>query len=295
MKAILIPTDFSACATDATNAGMKLAERFNAKVHFYSRIDLPWNWKTLTEEERKENPEALQNIHIAEVLMKDIKKQYPNVEVETAYSGGSLVENIVDYVNMHNIDFIVMGSHGSSGKNEFFIGSNTQRVIRMVHCPVLVIKEKLENVDFRKVVYASSFNRNDKAAFLKFKDFVKHFIPEIHLVAVQTSSLLDPPLIVQKEAMEDYKKLAAPFDCHIHILRDFSIDKGVRFYSEEIDADLVSISNHYRHPLKRIFVGSNVEALVNHSDLPVLSIDYIEKDMEGKPDGKNKKEREVMM
>ncbi|MBK7409888.1 MAG: universal stress protein [Saprospirales bacterium] len=39
-------------------------------------------------------------------------------------------------------------------------------------------------------------------------------------------------------------------------------------------ADLIGISNHERHPLKRILVGSNVEALINHSKLPVLVIDY---------------------
>lgn len=276
MKSILVPTDFSSCAADATDAAMQLAKRFGAKVHLYSRIDLPWNWETMSITEREADKESLQTLYNAEILMENIKKQYPDIDIETALSGGSLVENIRNYVETHAIDFVVMGSHGASGKNEFFIGSNTQRVVRLVLCPLLVIKEKLKTVDFRKVVFASNFNKNEQETFLKFKDFAKHFIPEIHLVSINTSSLFDPPYIVQKGAMEDFKKLAYPLDCQTHIFKDFSIDKGVRYFAEEIGAQLIAISNHHRHPLKRILVGSNVEALVNHSKMPVLSINYEE-------------------
>ena len=276
MKTILVPSDFSACAANATDVAVNLAQRFGATLHLYTRIDLPRNWESFTEAEKEKHPEALQNIRNVGVLMKDLQNQNPTVAIETAYSGGNLTENINEYVKKHGVDFVVMGSHGKSGKNEFFMGSNTQRAVRMVHCPVLVIKDKLKRTDFKKVVYPSAFNSNDKEAFLKFKDFIKHFIPEIHLVAIQTSSLFDAPLIVQQSAMEDFRKLAEPFDCKTHILRDFSIDKGVRFFADEIGADLIAVSNHHRHPVKRIFTGSNVEALVNHSEIPVLSIDFEE-------------------
>lgn len=276
IKSILIPTDFSACAEDALDAGMQLAEKFRAKVHLYTNLELPWNWETMTETERSNHKEAVQLVKNADIFFKDIRKRYWEINIETHYSGGSLVESIKDLVAALGIDFIVMGSHGKSGKNEYFIGSNTQRVVRLVHCPVLVVKDKLEKVSFDKVVYASAFFRSEKEAFLKFKGFIKHFIPELHLVAVQTSSLFDPPYVVQKEALEDFQKLAAPLKCETHIYRDFSVDKGVRSFAEDIGADLVVISNHQRSPMKRMIVGSNVEALVNHSNLPVLTIDYPE-------------------
>lgn len=280
MKSILVPTDFSACATNAMDAAMQLAKKFEATVHLYSCLDLPWNWKTMTASQKEQHPVAMQNIYIAEVLIKDIKKKYSEVKIESALSGGNLIENINDYVKMFKIDFIVMGSHGVSGKNEFFIGSNTQRVVRSVHCPVLVIKEKIEKVDFKNVVYASGFNENEKESFLHFLDIIKPFNPEIHLVAIHSSSFFDAPYVLQKEAMEDFKNLAKSFKCQTHVFRDFSVDNGVRFFADKIGADLIVIANHLRHPIKRMFSGSNVEALVNHSDLPVLSIDYNKKNQE---------------
>ena len=112
--------------------------------------------------------------------------------------------------------------------------------------------------------------------FLRFKDFVKPFLPEIHLVAIHTNSIFDPPYTISKLAMEGFKNLCAPFHCETYIYKDLNIDKGIRGFAEDIGANLIGISNHFRHPLKRMLAGSNVEALVNHADVPVLSIDYVE-------------------
>ncbi|RMG84697.1 MAG: universal stress protein [Bacteroidetes bacterium] len=274
MKNILIPTDFSACATDALHAGMMLAKHMGARVHVYSRLDIPESWFSMDEAQKAAEKEALQNIHIAEVLFEDIKKQYPDVDIETHYSGGNLIEQIQTLTETKNIDLVVMGSHGAGGKSDYFIGSNTQRVVRLVHRPVLVLKNRLEKLEFKKVVFASDFLESEKKAFLKFKNFIKHFIPEIHLLVVRTASIFEVPYVLHLEALEEYKKLCYPFECKTHIYKDFSVKKGVLTFADEIGADLIAISNHERHPLKRMLAGSNVEALVNHAKVPVLTIDY---------------------
>ena len=274
MKSILAPTDFSACAFQATEAAAKLARRFGAALHLMTCLDIPGNWRQLSARERAQMPEAQQRIYNAEVLFNDLRNRFSDIEVKTAFCGGKLTTEVKQYVGRHAIDFIVMGSHGVSGKNEYFVGSNTQKVVREVHCPTLVIKEPLEEVNFDKVVFASSFLENDRGPFLRFKDFVKHFVPEIHLVEIHTSSLLDPPYFLSHEAMEEFRALCAPFRCETHIHRNFNVERGIRVFAEEMGAKLIGISNHQRHPLKRMLVGSNVEALINHSNIPVLSMDF---------------------
>jgi nucleotide-binding universal stress UspA family protein len=74
--------------------------------------------------------------------------------------------------------------------------------------------------------------------------------------------------------MSPFEAACQPLACHRHVYKDLSIDEGVRSFSKEIKADLVAISNHERHPIKRMLIGSNVELLINHSELPVLTIDY---------------------
>ena len=206
MKSILVPTDFSQPAMYALDAAVRLARRFNAKVFLFHRLPLPSNWEALTDQEKAKQENHVKKVEETESNFKQLINKYPDVLFETFYTGGHMTEKLSNYVNNHAIDLIVMGSHGSSGKSAYFIGSNTQKTARTVHCPILVIKEPLTDINFDKVLFASSFNENEIPAFLKFKDFVKPFIPEIHLVAVHTSSLFDPPYIVSKEAMEQFKQ-----------------------------------------------------------------------------------------
>lgn len=274
MKNILAPTDFSACAFQATEVAARLARRFRATLHLLTCLDIPENWGQLPARERAQRAETQQQIYNAEVLLSDLRSRYSDIEVKTECCGGKLHARVKQYVARHAIELIVMGSHGSSGKSEYFIGSNTQKVVREVHCPALVIKEPLGEVNFDRVVFASDFYENEKEPFLRFKDFVKHFVPEIHLVEIHTAFLFAPPYFLSQEAMEEFRGLCAPFRCETHIHHNFNVERGIRVFAEEVGAKLIAISNHHRHPLKRMLVGSNVEALINHSSIPVLSIDF---------------------
>jgi nucleotide-binding universal stress UspA family protein len=276
MKNILVPTDFSACATYATKVAFGMASQYDATIHIYTKINIHYNWINLNEEEKKQYPEDLQKIHNTELLLNEWQRiaKEKNIKLKTAWSGGELIENITDYTDDYKIDFIIMGSHGASGKNEYFIGSNTQKVVRMVHCPVLIVKDELKTLQPKKVVFASEFDEDEKKSFQYLLDFVTPFNPEIHLIQVNTSSWFGQPYVLAKATMDDFKAMCGDLKCYTHFYRDWSIDAGIRNLSEEIGADLISISNLERRPLKRMFSGSNVEALVNHADAPVLSIDF---------------------
>jgi len=272
---ILVPTDFSTCATFAVNAAVLLAKKHDAKLHLIS-CTAHIEGKPTTSNHEEEDADYKRLVKKTNLLLEDLEKN-----IKTKYGKiihkqvfGALVEAILTYTEANEIDLIVMGSHGISGKNEYFIGSNTQKVVRKVHTPVLVIKNPVEHVDFKKVVFASEFNLSDIPVFQKMIEMVNMDEPIIHLVMINTSSWFGQPAALSKAAMEGFKKYCYPLECHIHFYRDFNVDAGIRHLSEDIKADLVTISNHERRPIKRILTGSSVEALVNHSEIPVLSLDY---------------------
>ncbi|KAA3621355.1 MAG: universal stress protein [Bacteroidetes bacterium] len=277
MKNMLIPTDFSACASYAVEAGLEMAKRYQSKVFLFHNADIPNNWSALSAKEKDHIPEAYQSWKNAEVLLTDIQSKNQEIDIDIIIAGGDLVKNIEQITKEKHIGLIVMGSQGAGKSDPNFFGSNTQLVVRQVKVPVLIIKSRLKDFYFEKVVFASGFDEADKEAFLKFKDFVKHFIPEIHLVSIQSLFKYGVPYIVQKEAMESFEKLCSPLVCKIHISKHTTIEKGIRSLADEIGAELIGISNHYRHPLRRLLTGSTVEALVNYSGIPVLTIDYGEK------------------
>jgi nucleotide-binding universal stress UspA family protein len=139
----------------------------------------------------------------------------------------------------------------------------------------LVVKQPIENVNFHNIVFASDFSLNEKVVFERFLDFIKGFSnPEIHLMAVNTTSFFNQPQFLLRDAMSEFKKMASDVRCTLHIESHFNVETGVEHFAHSIDADLIVISNYQRNKLKRLFAGSTVEALINHSKIPVLSLDF---------------------
>lgn len=274
MKHILVPTDFSDCAGRALDAALLLAKKTTASIHLYSCLNIPANWADLSKEEQEKNQRARELIKSTESAFDAIIAKNPDMVITASYSAGKLLNQIKTCIEKRAIDFVVMGSYGKSGVSELFVGSNTQKVVRLIHCPVLIIKQEVKDINFKKVVFTSSFNLSEKEPFLKFKEWISIFESEILLLGIKTSFFFDPPAEVIHSAMEDFKKLAKPLACEIYIFKNPNIESSIREFSEEFGADLIAISNHNRHPLKRMLAGSNVETLINHSNLPVLSIDY---------------------
>lgn len=269
---ILIPIDFSSCSKNALNAAVLIAKKHNAELHlFHVRDDFfPWTEVSLDDEQNTINL-------IIENKLDELQDSFKSEELASTkiIRSGSFIKQLEKQAENVEYQLIVMGSHGISGKKEWFIGSNTQKVIRRVNTKVLVIKNKLESIDFKKVLFVTGLEKDNKGPFLQFLDFIKPYnVQEIHTLTVNTLGYnLEPTASLSNKA-DTLKSLAPDYHMESHLYSDYSIDAGVRHFSEENDIDLIAISNHSRHPIKRIFQGSNVEIIINHSNLPTLSIDY---------------------
>ena len=276
MKNILVPTDFSACAAFAAEAAIDLAVIYNAQVHLFHCISSSRSWAGLSQTDKEGSSEYQRQIKNVKILLKEWeeKAKEKNVLLTSSYKDGNLLKNIENIVKDLSINAIVMGSYGASGKNEFFIGSNTQKVVRSVHCPVFIIKNEFKPAEIKNVLYASNFDIKELPVFKRFLQIIEPFDPTIHLVQINISSWIQQPFALVKELIKDFADLCPPGKCKQYFYKDYSVDAGIRHFADELDVDLSVISNQQRSPLKRIFQGSNVEALVNHSERPVLSLDF---------------------
>ena len=57
---------------------------------------------------------------------------------------GEAGEAIVAAADSENADLIIVGSHGRSGVSRFLIGSVSDFVVRHAHCPVMVVRGRIE-------------------------------------------------------------------------------------------------------------------------------------------------------
>lgn len=272
---ILVPTDFSKCADYAFDVACQIAVKTKADLHIYHSANIPDDWEDM---ELSEKVNDTHNKYIALeardlLISRRDKAQEQGIKCTIHFTGGEFVTNIEEIFEKVLVDLIVMGSHGIGGKEEWFIGSHTQKVIRKYHKDVLVIKEPAPTFTPKSAVFISSLNTEDQEAFQSFLDYTDAFgIEEVHVLTIDTSSWFTQPAIVIAEAQKDFVKLATDRKCKAHFYKNHSVQFGIGEFMKENNVDLAGISYRTRHPLKRIFMGSNVEMLINRTDTPVLCI-----------------------
>jgi nucleotide-binding universal stress UspA family protein len=273
---ILCPTDFSTVANYAFDAACLLAKKLKAELHLLHNTNAT---AILANEFDDETYAPYQHAMVAaaeeQLALLKKKADARKVAVDTHLSSGDFLTNIQELMVQLPIDFVVMGSHGASGKREWLIGSNAQKVVRRIHTNILIIKEPLTELRLEKAVFATGLLPEDQKAFRNFLDLTSLLnIKEVNLLSIHTSGIFAPPQIVMQEALKDFAAIAEDYTCHTHYYNDISIVAGIRHFTQEQRMDLIAIANHPRHPLRRIFSGNTVEMVVNHAEVPVLSVDY---------------------
>jgi nucleotide-binding universal stress UspA family protein len=145
---ILIPTDGSPTAEVAVEQALDLADKYDAELHALYVVDTDameislgteqidrirsGHFGEMTEiRERAEGATA----HVAE------RARERGIDVVEDVSAGRPHTAIANYAEDHDVDLIVMGSHGRSGVRRALLGSVTERVLRSTHRSVLVVDE----------------------------------------------------------------------------------------------------------------------------------------------------------
>jgi nucleotide-binding universal stress UspA family protein len=275
MKKILVPVDFSTHSDYALEVASVIAKKQNAEIIALHMMGL--SEAVVNKNESKEVLEAMYYLKLAEKRFSEFldKKFLVGLQVtDTVYNYKNFNE-INDVAREHKADLIVMGSHGSSGLTEVFVGSNTEKVVRTSDIPVLVIKNKPKNFTFENVVFACDFEKESMMAYQKAIKFFKLFTANVHLLHVNLPNERFRSTAETEEKVREFLYLADQGNLDsldkVVYLDDYSVEDGVFTYSNKINADAIALATHGRRGLAHFFFGSVGEDLANHADIPVLT------------------------
>jgi len=274
MKKIIIPVDFSEHSEYALKTAAKLAKKHDAELlvlHMLEMSDI-----MLSASDGLQNQKAAFFIQIAEQNFEEfLKKDYLNdVKVTSVIKHFKVFSEVNDVALKHDADLIVMGSHGSSGFAEFFIGSNTERVVRNANIPVLVVKNNLSDVNFDVVAFACNFSEEAIKPYLNAVKMFDEVGAKLYLVHVNLpNDRFMSSLEIEQKTVNFLTKAESNLDKmkDVHYVSDYTVEEGVLNCANKIGADLIIVPTHGRKGLAHFFEGSIGEDVANHSTLPVMT------------------------
>lgn len=272
MKKILVPTDFSEHAAYALKVAAQIARKNNAEIILLHMLELPHQGGDAGTGAGHDVPEIMLFKNRAIERLEDLmdEEYLDGIEVSEVIQFEKAFDGVMKISKKNEVDFIVMGSHGASGFNEMFIGSNTEKVVRYSDVPVLVIKNETDAFNADNFVFASDFSDEVKKPFAKMLQFANAYNSHLHLVMINTPNSFKPTKTADKIMKAFISEFEYP-NHSLHIYNDMNVEKGILNFSSSKKADIIGMCTHGRTGFAHFFNGSISEDLVNHAVKPVIT------------------------
>ena len=137
---VLVPTDFSDQSASAVDLALTMVSRpeqvtvlhVAPSSSYFVVGDPALDWQTVNEETRVDHLQQMLHNRFSD-------EKYMDVDFEVAF--GAPAEEIANYAAKDHAELIVLPSHGRTGIARLMIGSVAERVVRLAHCPVLVLRD----------------------------------------------------------------------------------------------------------------------------------------------------------
>lgn len=270
MKKIICALDFSTGALHALDYAFMVANAFEAD------IDMVWvdfaadasNLPAISRDLRLEVKRQFDEIMSAR--NKDLKSGNLSFKLKK----GKVYQEVAAYAKAEQADLIIAGSHGVSGYEQFWIGSNAYRIVSYAPCPVITVRAAF---DFSKGIQRiimpidSTSETITKVPFTAM--LAREFGAEIHILALHSTPLVSLQKKVGRTVAEVAKLLKKGGIRHKEAaVQSDNITTAAIDYAVENKADLISIMTEKENSAANIMLGPYAQQMVNNAPIPVLSI-----------------------
>ena len=287
MKNILVPTDFSPEAHHAFVVALQLARHTHGHVTLLHVLEAPEaataNFSTFggpVNGAELPNSDGGMDQTFTLRLMEVTKRRLhalaheaaalaPGVPVHDAVEVARIGDGILVAVQRHSIDLVVMGAQGHGAMEHFFVGSNTERLIRLAPCPVLTVKHAQATFEVRNIVFPSTFTDESAQAIEGLRHVMAAFPKAtLHLLHVQSDGVDSQ---TAQPHMLAFAQRAQATNFQTGVISARSTSAGIEEFARRVDADLVVIPTHARTGLSGFFQTSIAETVATHAFPPVLT------------------------
>ncbi|MDV7139868.1 universal stress protein [Maribacter sp. TH_r10] len=288
MRNVLLPTDFSENAWNATKYAIELFKDEECVFHLLNTYTpaivssrfMATNVGHVQESAVRDNSERG-----LEELVAMIKKHYnyPKHNYKTISSFSLLVDEIKDIVESVGIDIIITGTKGASGLDEVFMGSNTVRIIKSVkNCPVLAIPQYFDYVSPTEIAFATDFNRFYSLSELQpIIDLAKAFKAVIRIVHVQYE--IKALTEIQMFNLNMLRKYLNEVEHYVHTVSELnSVSKTLDVFTKELDIHLLAMLNYQHSYMEKMTREAVVKRMAFHTQIPLLVIPELGMNMPAK-------------
>jgi nucleotide-binding universal stress UspA family protein len=271
MTKIISAIDFSDCSINAFLHALSIAQKCK------SDLEMVWVGKPAAQKEKFIDAEEDASKEVKKKLEEMVAQYQPDLpdnKLTFKVRKGKVYKEIADEAKAQKALLVVAGTHGASGFEKFWIGSNANRIVSSCECPVITIRG---GINIKRALHRivmpidSTMETRQKATFTAY--LAKHHEAEVHVLRLYSSKVKAVRQDVDFYAGQVARYMEQEKIPVITATRDAeNLSDAMIAYAQEVGANLISIMTDQESTTSNLWMGPYAQQTVNHSPIPVLSI-----------------------
>lgn len=270
MKKILVATDFSPAALNATNYAADMALAINADIILFHVYQIPVSYSEIpvvvNVEEMMQNAEQAINGVKEQLSQKTGGKLNIATEVKTGIFFPEL-KTVCERIRPYSV---VMGSQGRTAAERLFFGSQAVYAMKNLMWPLITVPPEARFSFFKKVGLACDFEKViDTTPVDEIKMLVNDFHAELHILNTGKEKEFKPEMVFESGLLQEMLVSLKP---NYHFITGKDTDEGIIDFAEKNHIDLLIVLPKRHGLLDKLIYKSHTKQLVMHSHVPVMAL-----------------------
>ena len=294
IKKILCASDLSDFSNITIPVGVTLAREFNAELYICHIIDLTattiYHDGFYTPVEMQEQATG----YTEEMLLKIVGSA--DIAWRPLVRTGHPADTLTDLTEEFNIDLVIAATHGRSGLKRLIIGSVTERLMRTLTCPLLIVRSHDPKITapidlekkFQRILVGCDFSDASDQALQYALSLAQELQSELHLIHVIRPSVYEgliktaaAPVPRRSEDLGEQleARLSARLPEHAYdwCNPQFQILAGEPYeeitkYAVLHKMNLIVLGTRGLGMVEKLLVGSTTDRVARQAPCPLLSV-----------------------
>ena len=272
MTNFIVPIDFSVDSLKGLDWAILFSQQQPVNIQLVYVLSSSTNFQAGTADQEHKYAQAE-----FEKLMKEYQaKLGEGSKIRFIIKKGKVYREVVNQVQSYKNGVISASTHGASGFEEVFIGSNALKIIAATEQPVFTLRKPVPE-QIKKIVVPIKLERNTRQKAPIAAEIAEIFGAELHVIAITTSKNKRDMARLESYAKQVEGYISARgLKCISKSLNGENLAVLACNYAEAVNADLITIMSDSVDKWN-VFLGSYAQQMVSKSTIPLLNITPKEK------------------
>jgi nucleotide-binding universal stress UspA family protein len=272
MTNFIVPIDFSVDSMKGLDWAVLFSQKQTVNIQLVYVLSNSTNFQpSVVDQEHK-----YAQTHFEKLIDEIEPKLGKGSKIRFIIKKGKIYREVVNQVDSYKDAIVSASTHGASGFEELFIGSNALKIIAATEQPVFTLRKPVPK-KITRIILPIKLHRATRQKATIAGDIAALFGAELHVIAISTNKNKKDLERLESYAkqVESYLK-ARELKTVIKTLVGDSLPTLTCNYAEAVNAELIIIMSSAVDKWN-VFLGSYAQQMVNKASVPLLNITPQEK------------------